>query len=243
MSNFNRFLLKHNPSEIKKKIAEKGESFFATETLFLIFPKRFLDKNLAYIENKVKLIGIFIIIDENNNYSLTNIPNFLTMEPNSISSITIDDKEYIKLEFKKDSIILSNVNLVMNDDFVFNIFDDFFISGNIPFYLNYEDLLSFFLSVRKYANSSIADNPKGIEILISIITRSKSDRSKYLRQVLKSKDELKKDIQTYISLSNLTEGYNNSISRLTGSYLKEGMVSVLVDPETKESDINSVLTT
>ncbi len=241
MSNFNRFLLKHNPKKIENKISVSGERFIATDNLYIIFPTRFLNKNLAYIENTVKLIGIFIIIDDDNNYALTNIPNFMTVEPNSISNIQIDGKDYIRLKFQRDSVILSNSKLVMNDDFVFNIFEDFFINGNIPFYLNYEDLLSFFLNARKYANSSVADNPKGIEILISIITRSKNNRTKYLRQVLTSKDELKKDISVYISLSNITEGYHNSISRLTGSYLKEGMVSVLVDPETKASDINDIL--
>lgn len=233
--------IKLNPKAIKPKITEEKERFIANEDLFIIFYNRFYDRDLVFIEEKVRLLGLFIIVDSKGNYAKVMLPNFINMSPNMISDVSIQEKEYTVLHFYKGNDIVSERKLIKNDDFTFNIFEDFFINGNIPFFMSYDDMVKFFLKVRKFANSNLVDNPKGIEVLTSIIGRNRNDTKKYIRQTIKSKDDITEKSMKFISLSNITEGYNNTISKITGAYLKEGIVSAIVDPETQESDLTKIL--
>ena len=64
-------LLKHNPEAIKSCIVKKNNMTIATKNIRIMFLDAFLHKNLAEISDYINLIGMYAIIDDNNNYAVS----------------------------------------------------------------------------------------------------------------------------------------------------------------------------
>jgi hypothetical protein len=214
--------LKHNASAIKNKIKTSKEGVVATEDLTILFPKRFLDKDMASIDATVHYPGIAIIVDSDNNYSKMNIPNKLETEASVIEDVTIDGTTYLSITVTKDTFLFTTLSVVQDTDLLFQLLDEFIMKGNIPFYMEYEDVLNIFLNSREYLDNGIADNHIGFSILVSITARD-ADNNYY-----RTSD---KGVLKYVGLSNPTLGSKHTFTKLTRSHLKKGMVSAINNPE------------
>ncbi len=241
MSKLNSIKFKKKNSILKNLIKETKESMIATNTFKVYFPERYDKVNLCYITDVVKTLGVFIIVDSDNNYCLINKPSMFTMEPSIIDVVTIDDVSFFCLTFYKDNKFMISKKTVKDASFVFTIFDEFMIRGNFPWYVMYEDILKLFTGSSKYAGSNILGNSIPIEALISILGKNKDNTKEYFRQVIKDPKDTSK--LKFVALSNIFEGYNNTVSKLSGNYLKDGMISALVNPEEKQTEMEKVLLT
>lgn len=232
--------LKRRPEVISKYLNVKGDITSVTEDLNVLFPSRYLDRKLALIDTTISVVSIFAILDKDNNYAVVNAPIFVTLTPFSISDVSVDGVEYKSLYFQKDSVMIPNNKSVVRDNFLYDVFDDFFVNGRVPWYLNYNDISNVLLTTKKYANNNIGNDPLGFEILSSIIAREANNKTVYIRHVL---DKSNKDkIQPkYIGLNNRFYSYDNTGARLFGSYFGDGLITSIVDPEKKTSATSDIL--
>ena len=223
--------LTRDAEKIKKLFKTVGDTTVCTSDITILFPKRFVNKNLCQLDMV------------NNTYAIALAPGFQTMKPSSISLYGLGNKSdektlYIGLGFKKDDVVILNNTLVKDSGCLFNILSELFINGNIPWYMNYEDVSNLLLESKKYTDTNIGNDPAGLEILTSIIARD--NRFKPYREYIKSRDEIFSKPPTYVGLNNVM-AYDNTGSKLVGNYFGEGLTSAILEKETHTSDSSKIL--
>jgi len=214
--------LKRDAKKVSSKLALTKDGYVATSPLRVVIPKRYLDVGMMTIDTSVKTLGVFIIVDDSYNYSLTSIPLTIELTPYKIDTIDITGKDHMVLYFNKDDIVIPEPNLISTSDHVFPMLDDFLVKGNRPFFLNYEDLPNIFSLVRKYTGSDMADDITSITVLNSITARH-ADNTYY-------RVDPSKPIK-YIGLNDPINRYNDTFSKLTSNYLKKGVIAAINRPE------------
>jgi len=220
---------KKNDKLIKSKLKDSKESISVTERMYVFYPKRFEDIEFAVIANTVKLLGIFILTNERNEYAYINIPLMLELEPSSIEDVTIDEIPYTKLTLEKDDLLICNKKVIKDGGFIFTLLDEFCLKGKVPFYVEYEKLVDLFLSSGKFNGSKIGNNPASIEAIVSIIGREKGSLDTFIRSGKKDLNKLTSNDIEFVGLSDVNHGIPTNIAKLTGPYLNDGLTSVLVN--------------
>lgn len=217
--------MNRNPDKIKKLFTHKGDDTFVNENIRIVFPSRFVNLELAYMDSEVKVVSIYAILDDNNNYAITTQLIMADLTPYMIETITIDESEYFVLYFRKDSMYMRNREVVQMDNFISDVFKEMIVKGNFPAYLGYEDTVKVFMSAKEYANSGVIKSRSIMEALTSMNARDKGDFTKYLRMST-TKEKPKEYIN--VGLSDVQRGLSNNFSRLTGSYFNKAITSSLI---------------
>lgn len=208
-------------------------SVIVTKDCIVQFPSRFVKRELAEIDVGVEVYGLMAIIFEDNTYAVLNFTNKLILNSNIIDYKEINGIEYINVTFKKNDILIINTNLVRIETVIFDILDEIILKGNIPWYIEYEDLLKMFDTAKAYAGMSIT-NLTGTELLASMCARCNEDRTKYFRTCNKSK-------LFYIGLRNVFYSATSTLTRLSGSYLSDGVTSALLSPTKDISELEKAV--
>lgn len=229
--------LKRNPSVIKSYFKKVKNTVLVTEDVKVIFPERYINRDLAQIGSTVDVMSIYAILDGKKNYAIVNKLIMQNLSPYNITEITIDNVIYKELHFRKGDVFITNTNLVKTNTLIYNVFDEFFTKGNIPWFLSYNDLSDILIASKEYTGSDIGKNPIAVEILASLIARNADDKTKFYRTV----KEKKKVKPSYIGLNNIFYSFDNTGAKLVGGYFGQGVPNAMVVPETKSSEVTKIL--
>jgi len=232
MDNVDITKLKHKPDIIKKLFRASGDSVFTTEDVKIYFPSRFINKSLAILGNTVKLLNFFIVVDGNGNYGKIMKPIMYDFSPNSITEAMMDGVLYTVMEFEKDDVFIPYAVALMNTNFIYSLFDEFFIRGKIPWYLTYIDVVNVLDEARYYTGSAVGDAIVGYEFITAIISRSRKDKKVQYRRL---KD--RKESPVYVGLNNVYYSYDTTGAKILGNYMSEGIVAALVNKETESTAV------
>lgn len=239
MDAVNKGYFKYNPKAVMKLLKTTGNSITALDDLRVIFPIRYENQELAFMGSVVKTVSIFAVADNNNNYGVVLAPIYIELTPMNITTLEINGEVNKVLEFQKGGIFSGNTNLIMNEDFMYNLFDEFFLKGKIPWFLNYEHVSNLFMEAKKYAGSKLGKNPLAMEILTAIITRSADNKEVFFRQVIDSKNSNKGN--SFVGLNNIYYSFDNTNSKINGSYYSSGVTAAIINPEDKTTKVADVL--
>ena len=78
-------------------------------------------------------------------------------------------------------------------------------------------------------------------MIVSIISRDPIDKTIYYRNSIKNEQFVKDINPEYVSLSNVLFSATSTLTRLTGSYMSEGIVSALVNESQREERLEALL--
>jgi hypothetical protein len=229
--------LKRNPEIIKSYLKTIKNTVVTTEDIQIVFPERYINRELAIIANTIKLVSIYAILDNYGNYAIMSAPIIQELVPFSIHDLDVNGVIYKGLSFNRGDVVLPNTVLVKNNNFMYDIFDEFYIKGNIPWYLDYNDVSNVLAETKKYAGSNIGNNPLTMEIITSMVAKDPNNKQIYFRQVPDNKN-IKPE---YVGLSDIYNSYNNTGSRLIGGYFSYGITTSLVSPEKESSTVSKIL--
>lgn len=229
--------LKRNPEIIKSYLKTVRSTVITTEDIRIVFPERYINRGLAIIGNTIKLVSIFAILDNYGNYAVVSAPIFQEVVPFSIHDLDVHGDTYKGLSFNSGDVVLPNTILVKSDNFMYDLFDEFYIKGNIPWYLDYTDVSNILAETKKYAGSNIGNNPLTMEIITSMVAKDPKNKQRYFRQVPDNKNSKPE----YVGLSDIYNSYNNTGSRLIGGYFSYGVTTALVSPEKESSTVSKIL--
>ena len=203
-------------------------------------PVRFEERRLAVIGAETYIACHFVMIVEDSFYSVCNTNSMLQITPTTTTKVMVDDSEYYEFFFDAGSTIAPSLDLVMRDVFVYYVYDEFISKGRVPWYFDYEDLGKIFETAKEFAGANIGSNQEVTELIISLIARSPTDRSKYYRQFVKDLSELQTKPAVFIPLKSV-QGATNTTNKLTGSYMTDGIISSLVNPSDRVERIEGLL--
>ncbi len=227
----------YNPEAIESCFRISNNMTIVTKNIRIVFLESFLHKELAEIGDVVSLIGLYGIIDEDNNYATCIAPVFQKLLVNRIDDATCDDgKLYKILYIDKDNVLMESNDLVVSDNQIYFIYDQFFVKGNIPFYINYNQLPTLLSDADIFCGTGLGNDRHVFEILSSIVARGK-DKNVYYR----NSPEFLKFRPYYTSLSNIYYSLKSSSSKIIGGYYGAGISAAVLNPETESSVLENLL--
>lgn len=231
MINYNSNDFIRNKEIISKYFKTVGNIVYTNNDIHIYFPERYVEAKLATLGRICNILGIYIISNNKKEYSLINTSIFHNLVPSHISNIFINDDPFIDLFFKKDSVFIPDNRFIVTDSRLYDIFNEFIIKGNIPFFLNYNDISNIYANTNILNNNNIGDDTIGMEIVSSVITRYDKDYNVHYREVLDNKNAKHK----FISLNDIIYAFDNTGSKLIGGYFNIGVPNAMVSPEKKTS--------
>lgn len=234
--------LVRDPEKIKECLVETEDGRLVTSKRLCIYiPTRFVERNLAYIGLENNIIGICCIVLDDTLYAVMLVNAMLNIDPSAINRIKINDDQYFEFVFNPGSTVFKSVDLVKTDILTYKIYDEIFSNGNIPWYINYEDLGKIFDSAKYHAGANIGSNKEVTELIASLVARDPADRTKYYRSTVVSPSDLKNNKPVYIGLKSVVYSATNTTNRLGGSYMSTGIVASLVNPAERLERIEALL--
>lgn len=233
-----------SPINITKSLKEmKDNSLVTTDRLRIYIPVRFSERNLAKISSEIYICGICAIVNDNNQYGVLIVPSMIKITPTVINTIKVGEDSYYEFIFDKGSKVIENLDVLVNDTLAFFIFDEFFTKGRVPWYINYNDLGTIFDKSAKYANVNFNDKRVILELVASTIARNPADRYKTYRQSITKQEDVNNNPPKYIPLEAIQFTATNTVAKLAGAYMSDGVVSALVNPSEDVERIEKLLRT
>lgn len=222
--------LTRDPAFIQSNLYIKGGKIFTKCNTIIEVPKRYLNKELLEIKEYTYVFGVFAIRMKDK-YSVSLIPNMFRTMPLNITEYKIGDVEYIQFLYGKDMCILESQEVVMNELLSYNIFDENYMLGKMPWFMEYEDALNVIDNLFTFAGSNVGGNWVANEIITAFITRYKTDRAKFYREVITSKAELAKRDYVFTGIDDVFYSAPTTLNKLAGNYYSDGVISAILQPE------------
>lgn len=228
------------------KLFEVGEGVnervIAKEPCFILIPKRWAYNSLATIGDDIYITCIFtIVFPESGVYGIVNLVNRIKVSPDIISIIKIDDDEYFKFSFNKDSTVFPLLLLNVEDTLPYPIFDEIVARGNEPSYLLYDDGCKILKTALVNAGSNLSPNNIIIEMTYAVISRDSQNRETQYRLKVDSQNYQTLKAPAVIGLRNVQLGPTNFVTRTAGSYFETGIESSLVNPSMHREGVEDIL--
>jgi hypothetical protein len=209
----------------------------------IYIPASYVNKDLAYVGVDTYILGIYAITVDDKYYGVSLVNAMLNIDPTETNRIKINGDDYIEFVFMAGSTVVKNLMLVKTDMLAYKIYDEIFSSGNVPWFIGYEELGRIFDTALLHAGANIGGNQEVTQLIASIVARDPLDRTKYYRTKIKDLKELETDPPVYVPLRSVTYSATNTTNKLGGSYMNEGIISALVTQSVRRERIEQLLRT
>lgn len=230
---------KRDKKIISSLIKITDNNYIAKEDLFIMLPKKFIELHIGDIDNTVTTLSVLAVFNKDLKYGVINIPAMVKITPDSIDEVEVGSDTYYKLTISKGNSVIDSRDVVIDGDIGYNVFNIMLVKGVVPWYINYLDLVKIFENIPKYTGTKLESYMSIVKIMIALSARSKDDPNKPYRYIIKKSDEVK-DIH-WVGLNNIYYTYNSTASKVFGSYMKAGMISAIVNPETKPTKLENLV--
>jgi len=189
---------------------------------------------LMRIADTVSIFGTFALICEDE-YTVYNATAMVTTHPDKIELFNRDGDTYYRLHINPGSFIIESLHIAETSDLTFKFFERIRIKGKIPWFFEYEDMLTILNSAKAYGGSKSGLFRVASELLGSLTARLKSDLKKLARHYPNETD------LSYIGLSNPILSTKGSMNKLLNSYSQDGIISAIVTQDDVIDEAERVL--
>lgn len=229
-----------------EKLFEVGEDVntkvVTKEDCFIMIPKRWAYNTLASIGDDIYITCIFAIVFPNSGvFGLVNQVNRIKITPDVISIVKINEEEYFKFSFSKNSTVWPLLLLNVEDTLAYPIFDEIIARGNEPAYLLYDDGCKILKTALTNAGINLSPNNIILEMTYAVISRDVSNRKIQYRNMVDGQSYQYAHPAAIIGLRNVQLGATNFVTRTAGSYFETGIESGLVNPSVHREGIEDRL--
>jgi hypothetical protein len=199
----------------------------------LLIPVRFEKVGLLRISETVETLAVMALV-VGNKYRVYNMAVRITINPFRTEKVLIDNKDYYVFSFKKGQDF-THREVLRDTDIIKPIVEETLIKGNYPFFINYEDAKILYDGFKNYIGNNIASDDNVVDMFISLNARTKKSSSRHWRHRLPD-DELE-----WIGIGKVGLSRNDGFNRLTGAYLREGLVASSLDEKDRKTEIEKIL--
>lgn len=212
----------------------------AKKKLSITFPVRFRDIKLAVIGEHSFVYGLFAIIVDNH-FALMNISTYVELGKAAVTIEKVNDVEYYVYTYEPGDIVIRTKDVVARSALIFSAIDEFYFKGKVPWYVGYEDMSKVFNTAMEYAGTKAKIIPSVMEFLASYVARAKKDRTKFIREVAKTREDYALENIAWVPLRSVFWSAPGTVNKLAGAYFADGVVSALVNPSDRVESVESVL--
>lgn len=234
---------KRNPAAILSAVLDndKDSTWVAKSDIKIIFPKRYINNKLGFIDSRFNVLGFFCLILPNGDFTVANICGILPLTPEESTVIKMNGVDYYELSWSKGAIICPDQNVVLKSTLAFEIYDEFIAKTRIPPYMDSVDHSKLFDTLQDFTGVNLGADNAILKVYNATTTRSVKDRTVHARLDYKTQADFAIAPVDRIPLRNVAYGADNTTARLLGSYASQGFNSSLVNPSETTEDVEVVL--
>lgn len=233
--------LKRSSSDIKGRLKAAPSGVFMNvgdEPLYVVIPARY--RNIGLLNNHEGYTEAysFFMIATASHYAvyLGSSMTRLTIAPMQLAKV--EDSEYIIYTYMPGDIVIPTSNIVQDSALIYNILNELFVLGNIPFFASYDDMGRTLDHTKEYTGSSIGDMTKVGELMAAICAHDPKDTGTHYRHVLSGNKPV------YYGMSQVQADSLSPFAKVMGSYANPAILSSILDDKVYEaSKIETLLRT
>lgn len=224
--------------DLWKQIFQKTNSgqIVAKAPCQIVVPSRYFEVGLGTIAEYVECLGVFGLVS-GDVFAPSIALAIMPFSPDSVSKFIIEDVEYTVLNFDKGSTICPNYNLVKSDTLLYYIDEWFYKGAHIPHFFDQNDAGRLMRDLEYYTGVKVTRNNRPWELVSSYITRSGVNPRQLFRLVGDKK--LVKPI--YVPLDSVAFSAAGTLSKLSGAYMDDGLLSAALHKSNEISKIENVV--
>jgi len=222
-----------NLTDISKFFIRKGDQWiFTGNKLEILIPEIYRDRNFFEVigDYCVSLGVVKLKLNDTLEASLMIITK-LMFGFSDISSAEDDGERYIVLQLKRDDVFIQQATIIKNSNIAYELFMSFIALGKIPKFVSYESISRLFDNDNKCNGINLNINHSIFEMIYAHMYRDSKDPYTFYRHTTM------KNNPTIVPLHQISHGPVSTSARIIGSYMKEGMISSLVDDSDKEPSL------
>lgn len=218
-----------------------NDKLMALKEVQIMIPVRFAERGLASVGLDTQIVGHCVYIVENKYYAISLTNARLKIKPTATEKVDIRGDQYYLFTFEAGSTVVEDLQLVKVDTLVYRVYDEMLSKGNIPWYINYLDLMQIFDSAPKHAGANVGRNREVIELLVSLIARDPKDRTRYYRTAINDITDVTAKPPIFTPVKSVRDAATNTTNKLIGSYFTDATVAALVSPAQRTERIEALL--
>lgn len=230
-----------NTEKIKSKLKVVKDKTLTTDKISVLFPELYINKDLAKIDSYVESLCVLLLMDEYNNYAPVMASVKVIFYPDRINKVMLDNEVYFKLEFEKGTPLFTNNYAICTMNFIYNLFDLFYLLGKVPWFVTYEMLSGLLNKTSKYNGNNIGNDSLILELLTAIITRVKNEEDVYYKNKINTRSDLNKFVPEYKGLNDVYFSLSTTSSKMIGGYLEDGIINAIINPSEDLTPIEKIL--
>ena len=224
--------LKRDPAKVHAALMETPDGKLVSKASIKIqIPSRYVDKEIATIGETIFIPAIFGIIVDDQYYGVSSALSYMPITPVSLQEVKVDETKYVEFRFDKGTVICPNINLMRKDVYVYGIWEEIVSTGKHPWYFTAIDMAELLETSKEHGDVTLIANNATMELITAYLTRSKDDIYAQYRHTAKSYlDLMNRENYDMIALNDVAHVAPDTLSKITGAYLDQGITSALIDP-------------
>jgi hypothetical protein len=224
------------------RLAENEDgSVVTTVPCTVQIPESFTAKNLAVMGGEVFIFGFFPII-MGDRYAVNKTIAMMRICPSSTQKVVVNETPYIEFSFEPGDKLIYTTALVVTDTLTYYMYDQFVAKGNIPWYMNYNDMANMFDTALEHAGVNLGGRSI-IELIISTIARDPDDMTRLYRHIYTRPEDLINKPPVTVPFRSVIWNTADTTSKLNGAYYDQGINSALVNQSESVEMIEELLRT
>lgn len=216
----------------------EDHSVIALEPLEIHFPKRFIEKSLADIGDKVESIGVLgLVLPEGVFCSFYRVAR-VTMSPSNIREVNIEGVRYVVLEFEKGDTVFNNLEVVKDEHLNYPYYMEFGFFARLPWYIPPTMAPKLFDYSGLIAGKKVGATPQVFRVIYGLAFRDPDNPEiayRYGEAIKKGRPPL------VVGLNNGSMLIDGTFNRLMGGYLADNIIAAILNPDTKVTESEKVM--
>lgn len=226
---------------ISRLVENSDGSIVTTVPCSVQIPESFTDKNLAVIGGEVFIFGFFPII-MGDRYAVNKTIAMMRIVPSSTQKVVVNETPYIEFSFEPGDKLIYTTALVVTDTLTYYMYDQFVAKGNIPWYMDYNDMANMFETALEHAGVNLGGRSI-IELIISTIARDPDDMTRLYRHIYARPEDIVNKPPVTVPFRSVIWNTSDTTSKLNGAYYDHGINSALVNQSESVEMIEELLRT
>lgn len=231
--------LTRRPDVIKQVFTTlPDESVIANKTISLCFPKRFEEAGLAEVYESIRCIGMVGVISGDSFASIASLGQF-EFTPGDVVENRIEGETYVWMTFEKGEQVIRSLHIPVDALLTYDYMNEFTKYGRIPWYLDYEHVLSVIDESAYVTGSRTGDTAQAVRVLYSITCRDPTNPDVAFRYGKGLEDPTVKPL--VIGMNNPSQLLTGTFARFSGGYLADNTIAGLQEDASEMTAIESIL--
>lgn len=231
--------LQHDKEYILSSLKTLSDhSVIATRKIEIFFPKKFEEHNLAEIYDSVSCIGLVGIV-ANNKYACLGVLSKFTFLAGDVSELNINGEAYVSMKFEPGETIIETLYVPADPLITYDYFLEFIKFSRIPWYIDFETLLSVIDESKQVAGSFSGSCAQVIRVLLSLTCRDPDNPDVEFRYGNNINNFNVKPL--IIGMNNPGQLLTGTFARFSGGYLSDNTIAGIQEGPTEITELEKIL--